>query len=151
MPKIDAMTGCTVMTQGEFWASEAQREGQGRSGAEVMHDFYAELDADIEKERQRLFQPEAALQKLQSVRRWWNKHVERTEQMPFPQQVLEVTQVDYAASFGGGSCHMIMKVRTARRDLLVTVDESHTNDSRWEPGDYDLNLTWQKLPRTPTH
>jgi hypothetical protein len=144
MPKIDT-------TQGEFWASEAQREGKGRSGAEVMRDFYAEMDAEVEKERLQLLQPEVALQKLQQLRHWWNKGVERTEQMPFPQQVLEVMQVDYATSFGGGRCHMIMKVRTARRDLLVTVDESYTNDSRLVQGDYDLNLTWQKLPRTPTY
>ena len=44
MPKIDPITGCTVMTIPEFWAAEAQSEGQGRSGADLAQDFAMEME-----------------------------------------------------------------------------------------------------------
>lgn len=46
MPRKDPITGCMVMTTPEFFAREAEREGLGRSGADVMTDMFEEMAAE---------------------------------------------------------------------------------------------------------
>lgn len=53
MPRQDPITGCSVMTMPEFLNSEAEREGKGRCGADILHDIHAELDEDSRKHAQR--------------------------------------------------------------------------------------------------
>jgi hypothetical protein len=55
MPKIDPITGCSVMTMPEFWNGEAASEGQGRTGGEVAADFYEEMVAEEQESRVRYF------------------------------------------------------------------------------------------------
>lgn len=44
MPKIDPITGCQVMTMGEFWQAEAEREG--KTPGELQDEFYQMIDED---------------------------------------------------------------------------------------------------------
>lgn len=46
MPRKDPITGCMVMTMPEFFDSEAQREGEGRSGADLMVEMFDEIAAE---------------------------------------------------------------------------------------------------------
>lgn len=46
MPRKDPMTGCMVMTMTEYWNSVG--EAEGKTGTEVMTEFFQELDKDTE-------------------------------------------------------------------------------------------------------
>lgn len=61
MPRKDPVTGCMVMTMPEFLNAEAEREGKGRTGADILSDIYAEIDADSRREEDRMRDPKEAL------------------------------------------------------------------------------------------
>lgn len=42
MPRKDPITGCNVMSMGEFWLSEAEREN--KTVDEIIGEFYSEID-----------------------------------------------------------------------------------------------------------
>lgn len=43
MPRKDPITGCMVMTMPEFFEHEAESEGRGRSGGDLMADMFEEM------------------------------------------------------------------------------------------------------------
>ena len=84
MPYIHPDLGVSCMTMGEFWASEAKKEG--RATHELMDDFYGEIAADEQRARQEVMDnKEAALKMLQDyydpsyidmLRKWENIQLE---------------------------------------------------------------------------
>lgn len=46
MPRKDPITGCMVMTMPEFFDREAEHEGRGRSGADLMGEMFEEIAAE---------------------------------------------------------------------------------------------------------
>jgi hypothetical protein len=82
MPRIDPVTGCTVMTHAEFWQDQAEREGQGRAPWELIDDFYAEIDRDHQDQAKRNRDPDVALSILAEAQ----QHLVRswTEEMVVP-------------------------------------------------------------------
>jgi hypothetical protein len=46
MPRKDPISGCMVMTMPEFLNAEAEREGQGRTGGDILQDIMTEMSED---------------------------------------------------------------------------------------------------------
>lgn len=46
MPRKDPITGCMVMTTPEFFDREAEHEGRGRSGTDLMAEMFDEMAAE---------------------------------------------------------------------------------------------------------
>ena len=63
MPRIDPITGCEVMTFGEFLNAEGARDG--KTGDEVFEDIMTEMNRANQLERERLMNPAVALEILQ--------------------------------------------------------------------------------------
>lgn len=96
MPRIDPITGCPVMTTGEFWNEEAQREGQGRSGGDLMGDFYDELAQDeARREQEMRNNPEALLAMVNEAAKAWCDGVdpEDLDGVCFPGNFVRVVDV----------------------------------------------------------
>jgi hypothetical protein len=66
------------MTNSEFWQSEAELEGKGRDGCELMEDFFSDMEQENERERTRI--AEEALSLLQEAakeeREAWDSEME---------------------------------------------------------------------------
>lgn len=150
MPKIDPITGCTVQTLPEFWAGEAEREGKGRSGGDLMAEFFDDLDADCRREEARLSEPAAALDYLQAKVREWNGLDPDLRPVPLPVVVDVVESVTVTQSFRSSSTSLTAIVRTAgRRWYRLDVSEEHWSGSFYEPPDYDCNVVCTRLPGNP--
>lgn len=145
MPKIDPVTGCTVQTQAEFWNSEAQKEGKGRSGADLLHDFYDEEARALQQDEDRYREPKFLLDFLQRQVRQWNKDAcEEEERVPPPWAVLEIEQVSLQQRFGGGSLVLRVRVQVGRWPYQGVLDfnEWHDHGTRLDPPDGETFLTW---------
>lgn len=71
MPRIDPITGVSVMTLPEFFNAEAEHEGKGRSGGDVMAEMFDEMDQEMAQQLKRLLTPEGALEELKRAVGWW--------------------------------------------------------------------------------
>ena len=63
MPKIYPITGCSVMTMGEFLAAEGEREG--KEPWKIMGEIYDVMDQENLKIEQEWSNPDEALKILQ--------------------------------------------------------------------------------------
>jgi hypothetical protein len=144
MPKIDPVTGCKVMTTAEFWAAEAEKEGQGRSGGELMGDFMDEMEKDRVQEQERLRQPDVALQEVVRAVKDWNEADPDVEQLPTPLQVLEVKDCQYSTSFRGSSFKLSVRCSTTDgRAGTFTIDSWQTGGSMMEPPDGEETVSFE--------
>lgn len=127
MPRTDPITGCQVMTMGEFWQSEAEHEGKGREPFELMADFFQELADDEEHCRQQMLQDTQGA--YHNLLRYWNELREdidwdeldplgdwRTEgTVDFfvlykPRRVIEVVHADLKCSFKETTARVVCRV-----------------------------------------
>lgn len=160
MPRIDPMTGVPVMTT-EFWSAEAEHEGQGRSGGEVMTDFYEEMEREARLDE--ILMWEEAFGQLvalaQDEVRWWKEGeewfnasrgqpwgvgMERAERPRMPVECLEVIDVKLNEGLRDQSGTIIARV-VADDGLTyrLTATWSHYGGTMWEPPDDDQELTWE--------
>lgn len=146
MPRKDPVTGVPVMTQAEFWAAEAEREGKGRQGFELMADMYAEIEADNEREANRLREPEAALELVKDFLDGYEDPYDCRCDYGFASEdvgsVIEVTDSEVGGSFGGGSAKLRIKLQL-KDGSTRTVEWSdwYSSGSRLEPPDGDTSMT----------
>jgi hypothetical protein len=148
MPKTDPITGCQVMTFGEFWASEAKQEGQGRCGAELMAETMDDMQTSFEHEARRMKEDPSDI--LKTLRAWfipeddsWSWD-EGDEPKWVPEAIVEVEDVEVDGSFKDSGWTAVVKVRCSddeTRRLKVTYSTFHGDF--YEPPSDDLN--WEVL------
>jgi hypothetical protein len=134
MPKIDSMTGCSVMTMGEFWASEAKKEG--KEVAEIMGDFYDEIAQDCIREENRLKNNPTEL--FAMLKDYYDVDPECSEFEPIEVLSVEMTKVDF--SYSKDSTSFIALVKCADNlNRLVEYSQTSYHGSYMEPPDFDSN------------
>ena len=157
MPKIDPVTGCEVMTLPEFFNAEAQYEGKGRTGAEVMeetmtsiHDAFAEDNAHIEADYRDPAKALAILQKLagEEVRQWFkyehNRDSEDLARPPYPLEVLAVTHAEHSQTLSDSNGKFTARVRCDDGSIRnVSYEFYYYSGTRLDPPDSDESLVWQ--------
>lgn len=156
MPRLDPSSGCTVMTHQEFWASEAAREGQGRAAADLMADFFNELDAANATQATR-YRTDLAwtTEQLHAALHDYNEGLEPGDQLPAIVSVLEVLEADVRD--GLRSSVLFLRVRALRAATPEPVEDVldytavSTSGSRMEPPDHESNLQWRNLSNRPLH
>jgi hypothetical protein len=149
MPRKDPITGCTVMTLGDFWSSEAKHEGKGRSAGELAEEFHDEMEADRKACEDRYRDPEYALKVLKSAVERWNSYEPDATPLPVPVEVIEVIEVELGQGFRESILHLRARARYAGDETLVEdiieLNDSHTSGSFYEPPDGDMNVEWENL------
>ena len=140
MPRRDPITGCEVMTLGEFWADEAEREGQGRSGGELAAEFYDDLNAEMERQKNIIRTDlEETRTILQTAIKEWNEADPEAEPVPEIVRVLEVLEVMLKVK----ELDITAKcLTTDGRTIKVRLTEWREPGSFYSPPDYDVNITW---------
>lgn len=76
MPRKDSITGCQVLTVGEFLTQEAEHEGKGRTGGDILREIFDEIHADEDRRVKELTSsPEQAMHVLNEyiVENDWDK------------------------------------------------------------------------------
>jgi hypothetical protein len=144
MPRIDPITGCSVMTTGEFWNAEAQQEGQGRSGGDLVADFYAELEADTQRREQEFRDnPEALLTMVNEAAKLWVDGVdpEDLDGVCFPgnfKRVVEVLDVTIQDGMRNSSTSVTAKYEMGDGSLrMIMYSEWSSGGSFFEPPDFE--------------
>jgi len=154
MPRTDPITGCQVMTNAEFWQSEADLEGKGRTAGEVMSDFMEDVANENEREAERNRDPELALNHLREAAdedlaawlEWRETDTSNEPAPPIPERVIEVIESEYNSGF---------KTTTMKLSAIVMCDDgqkrkatlnysSYSGDF-YEPPSDDWELTWEEI------
>jgi hypothetical protein len=145
MPKIDPHTGCVVMTQAEFWSSEAKREGKGRQGSDLYEEFVDDMDDDLKAEEGRLRDPKLALDYLMSTVKQWNESDPEMDQVPVPTEVLEVVTAKITQNFRQSGIYLVARVRSNDLEGTLEVSETSYSGSWDEPPDHEENVIWKPV------
>lgn len=154
MPRIDPISGCTMMTHQEFWTAEAASEGKGRTASDLMADFINELDAANATQADR-YRTDLAwtTEQLQAAIADYNDGVDPIEELPSLVRVLEVLEAD--VQDGVRSSSLFLRVRALRaaspepiEDVLDYTDVA-TSGSRMEPPDRESSFEWRTLNNNP--
>ena len=145
MPKKDPVTGCTVMTPAEFWNAEAEAEGLGRTGGDLMHDFFDDLDKERAKTEDEFRKPDVAFDYIKDAVEEWND-ADSEGAVPAPIRIVEV--LDVQIKCGSRESGEMIKARAVRLDNGVEVEDVITVSSctyyggPMDPPDWDGNVQW---------
>jgi len=144
MPRIDPITGCSVMTTGEFWNAEAHQEGQGRSGGDLMVDFYEEMEADTRtREQEFRDNPEALLALVNEAAKLWIDGVdpEDLDGVCFPgnfKRVIEVMDSTIQDGMRNSSTSVTAKYEmNDGTNHTIMYSEWSSSGSFYEPPDFE--------------
>jgi hypothetical protein len=152
MPRIDPIHGVPVLTQAEFWASEAEREGQGRTGGDLQADFYAVMAADEARARAEWLKHENLLPWLHGL--WERAHEcwaedKDCDEPPEPLAVIDVASDKYRYGMRSSTeeAEVYVRARTAagEREVLVVAGAYTSHGSFYEPPDYDERYEWREV------
>ncbi len=144
MPKIDPITGCTVMTTGEFWKGEAEREGKGREPWELEQEMYNQLDSDMRTEEERIRGDKAGALKL--IQKYLSEDPDDSlSSFGFSaEDIEEVLEIDSANVRGGFresgasfQARVLLKDQTTR---TLEYSEWHSSGSFYSPPDEETTL-----------
>jgi hypothetical protein len=133
MPKIDPITGCTVMTQAEFWTGEAEREGKGRTAGEVATDFWQEIADDSERVAAEWRKPEVALGLIQKARC-------DDPENPDPEvvEVVEVVESTFSQNTRSSEGSLLARVKTrGGTEIKVRYNVWSDSGTRLDPPDHE--------------
>lgn len=147
MPKIDPVTGCTVMTTAEFWSSEAEKEGKGRSGGDLRDDFYDELEKDRLAEENRYRDHMVLLETMVEATKAWNEAMAGDGYVPLPTGVIELVEVHVGQTFRSSSLKLVARLRSEEGSGLYMLERWSDYGTRLDPPDGDENLTYEPAGR----
>ncbi len=137
-------SGCKVLSSAEFWAKLGAENG--RSGAEEMVDFYAELRAEEDAEYKRLTDPTQLLIFLQKAIEGYNGDaVEYDDPDAIVPQLTEIKEVkSVSLSLGYRSYTKISAVATDEHGHHGTIpyNESHDPATYLDPPEDMLEIEW---------
>lgn len=148
MPRKDPMTGVTVITTAEFFAAEAEREGKGRSGGELMIETFSEIGAecDADEQRERLFFMDPA-NAWEAIRYTLRESLEMEESPLQAVELVGVLAVQSEQRMNGSKLDIDAHVRFNDGAVRkVKWGFQHWAGSYWEPDDYDEDCEWDEQP-----
>lgn len=137
MPRKDPMTGCMVMTHGEFYAKEAERNGTSPA-EEFTNDFVDmqlmfEDDANIEKTR--LSDLSEALRQLNAGIDWFNEGMDAEDQVKKPSAIVKVYDIEAGESYSSSSLKFKVLTDDGRN---LSYSSQETRGTYWEPPDGEI-------------
>jgi len=145
MPRKDPITGCQVMTLGEFWSDEAKREGQGRNGYELMAESMDDMQTSFAEQARSMRDDPAEI--LQTLRSYYVPEDDSWSWDPgdepewVPESLVEVEEVECDGGFSESGWTAVVKALCSdgvTRRLKVTY--ARYNGSFYEPPSDDLNV-----------
>ena len=132
MPYNHPDLGVPCMTLGEFWASEAKKEG--KEVGEIMGDFYDEIAQDCAKAEDSLKSNFSAI--LEMLKEYYDADPESSEFEPIEVISVEMTKINY--SFSKDTTSFIALVNCADNlKRLVKYSQTSYHGSYMEPPDFD--------------
>jgi|LauGreDrversion4_2_1035121.scaffolds.fasta_scaffold59716_5 hypothetical protein len=132
MPYNHPVLGVPVMTTGEFWVSEAKKEG--KEASEIMGDFYDEIAQDCANAEESLKNNFSAI--FEMLKGHYDVDPECSEFEPVEVLSVEMTKVNY--SFSKDSTSFIAMVKCADGlKRLVQYSQTSYHGSYMEPPDFD--------------
>jgi len=140
MPKIDPVTGCTVMTMPEFLNDMAEKEGEGRTGGDILGDVIEEMGENDRENEKHIAEDTATI--LKQMQEWVSED-EYTD-AEYPVEILEVVDVKLNSNFSGSTTLIRSKVKCkdgSERACVFT--ESYWMGTRLDPPEYDAELSWE--------
>lgn len=170
MPRIDPVTGCSVMTMPEFLQKEAEREG--KEPHEILDEIFDVIEDDNEKMRQdmrtnalKYLQEEAKEQlhcwtedsKHNGQVNEFNRHDFKTGEWihetrvydagprpPQPIAVIEVKEADFSQTFRSSNSKLVAKCFCDdNAEHTFTLCRSDWAGSMLEPPDCDVQFNWE--------
>lgn len=147
MPKIDPMTGCEVLTLGEFLSEEAAHEGKGRSGGELLAEMFAEIDNDSRQEEENLRDPVKLLPRLLEavIEERDALQGEDVELPPIPCKVTRVLSASVRLGMAKSEEHVSCEAEVEDGSVwFFAIDHVSWAGSRMEPPDADTLLTYRR-------
>jgi hypothetical protein len=153
MPRKDPVTGCMVMTTAEFLNAEAEREGKGRTGADIYADMMSEIDTDsrrcedeIRKDALGRFQ-----QAIKDAGEYWDDD-EGNEPLPTLAEVVHIIDVHVSQGFKGSGEMLRAEVRTTDGRLLyMEYMYSHWSGTRLDPPEDDMEFNFGEFRPMSEH
>ncbi len=170
MPRIDPITGCSVMTFPEFIHGEAEREG--KEPHEIMDEIFGAIEDDNETMRQEM--RANALKHLQEEAKnildcWtddckhngqvdeFNRHDFKTGEWiqekrvydagprpPQPIELIEVLDVQHSQTFRSSKAKIVAKCKADDgKEYVYTLCRGDYSGSFYEPPDSEVELTWE--------
>jgi hypothetical protein len=140
MPKIDPVTGCTVMTMPEFLNDMAEKEGKGRCGGDILEDIFSDMErSDRDAEKEIAKDKATILKSFQSAVEY-----DDYEDRDYPIDVLEVLEVNVHSRFDGGDTRIRARVEVKSGGVRVGVlTESYWAGTRLDPPEEDVFVEWE--------
>lgn len=172
MPRIDPITGCSVMTFPEFICGEAEREG--KEPHEIMDDIVKTIEDDNEKMRQeyrtnalKYLQEEAKEQlycwtedskhngKVDEYNRFdfkTDQYIHETRvydagpRPPQPIELIKVIEVGFKQTFKSSSSKIVAKCKADDgKEYIYNLCRSDWAGSFYEPPDCDVQFNWEEI------
>lgn len=143
MPKIDKITGCSVMTESEFWQKEADVEGHGRSAGDLRDEFFDEMEKDRIKEEKRLRDPKVALDYFKNARYFDEADLENSD--PEIEEILKVHEGHYSFNFKESKISISAALLLKDKKVVnATYHCWYTSGSMIDPPDGEEFIEWGK-------
>lgn len=145
MPKKDPITGCEVMTVGEFFQDEANREGKGRTGGDILNETLSEMDQGYQEEEARwTSKPDELLLRLQEEVKEYNELDPEAEQVSKPISIVEILEVK--CSGGMRSSEFSCRVKATKEDGsvgIIKLKSWYTHGTFYDPPDGETVINWE--------
>lgn len=150
MPRKDPITGCMVVTTAELFADEAEREGKGRTGGDLMVEMLSDLEKERAAEEERLRDPVVALDFIKTAIEESNKATEGDyPPLPIPLKIVEVLEAKFFATLRTQTTYIRALAR--RPGLMESIQDvvvfhgSYSGGSFCDPPDSEENVYWVGL------
>jgi hypothetical protein len=132
-----------VLTPAEFFTLEAEMEGKGRSGGDLLEEFLQDMEAELRRQEDQYRDPAFLLSVLRDQVAAWNEEMEQEDRIEMPAEICQVLEV-----------HLRENVRSSRLELKALVlNEKQERGEIWyigmyhsgsllEPPETDINIRW---------
>ena len=145
MSRKDPISGCMVMTMPEFLTAEAEREGKGRCGGDILADIFSEIDDDTKRCEDELRKPENALEAiklaLKEAEEYWEDEYGEGTEVPRVVEVIKILAARVSQTFSASAQRLLAEVRTNDGKLCyVEHSYSHWSGTRMDPPEEDSTL-----------
>jgi hypothetical protein len=154
MPRIDPITGCSVMTFVEFVAAEAAREG--KETGDVMDDIFGPLAEDDRRIENEWRDPAKALEIIRAEaeleRTAWQESKDcdpgyDEPEPPTPVEILAVLGARHSQGLRGSDGVFTARVRCADGSVRYAVhSDYYDGGDRMTPPDGGSETTWYEEP-----
>jgi hypothetical protein len=142
------------MTMPEFLNDQAEREGKGRTGGDILSDIFSDMDADSRRVEAELRKPEVALERFKQAIKDAAEYWDDEFQNPLPVLVIvaKVRDAKVAQSFRSSSETLSAEViDDLTRALFVEYTTAHWSGTRMEPPEDDSEFNFGEFRPMSEH